>query len=94
MHVYVPAEGRDFFSRGRELVVEGWRRHLFSKTTASKSAIVHLVCVMIIPLENGAVTFYSKLEYLFERGGGGFLFECNDLFEFKMYAINKRNKPF
>ena len=37
------------FPRGREPEVEGWRwRSLSSKITARKSAIVHLVCVIIM----------------------------------------------
>ena len=36
-----------FLCRGRELEVEG-RRWLSSEITASKSAIVHLVCVIIM----------------------------------------------
>ena len=41
--------GSRFFSRGREPEVEGRRlRSLSSEITASKSAIVHLVCVIIM----------------------------------------------
>ena len=41
--------GSRFFSQGREPEVEGWQRQcLSSEITASKSAIVHLVCVIIM----------------------------------------------
>ena len=41
--------GASFFSQGREAEVEGRRRwHLSSEITASKSAIVHLVCEIIM----------------------------------------------
>ena len=56
MHVYVPSDWirifalltRDFFSWGCELEIEGRRRRLSSEITASKSPIVHLVCVIIM----------------------------------------------
>ena len=35
-------------TRGRELEIEGRRWRLSSEITASKSAIVHLVCVIIM----------------------------------------------
>ena len=37
-----------FFSWGCELEIEGRRRRLSSEITASKSTIVHLVCVIIM----------------------------------------------
>ena len=40
--------GLRFFSRDREPEVEGRRRHLSSELITSKSAIVHLVCVIIM----------------------------------------------
>ena len=40
--------GSRFFSQGREPEVEGQRWRLSSEITASKSAIVHLVCVIIM----------------------------------------------
>ena len=56
LHVYVPVDGigfcvlrrREIFPRGHELEVDGQRQRLSSEITARKSAIVHLVCVIIM----------------------------------------------
>ena len=51
--------GSRFFSRGRESEIEGrWRQHVSSEITASKSAIVHLVCVIIM------YTLYGIYKYV------------------------------
>ena len=42
------AQARNFIYLGREPEVEGRRRWLSSEITTSKSAIVHLVCVIIM----------------------------------------------
>ena len=40
--------GSRYFSQGREVDVEGWWQCLSFEITASKSTIVHLVCVIIM----------------------------------------------
>ena len=38
--------------------------------------------------------FLFEIRISVRTWGGKFLFKCNDLFEFKMYATNKSNRPF
>ena len=45
---FVFGAGLSFFSRDHEPEVEGRRRRLSAEITASKSAILHLVCVIIM----------------------------------------------
>ena len=45
---FVFCSGSRFFSQGCEPEVEGQRWHLSSEITASKNAILHLVCVIIM----------------------------------------------